>query len=157
MTRGQRQIQRAEQASTAIKMRTAGMSYSQIGDALGVAKATVHRLTMKAIREIPAENLEALRDIEGARLEALWAAFYGAAMEGDVDAAGVLIRVSASRRRLFGLDVATSDGNGGGVVVQQIVLSPALALTPVATEYQPPAIEPPGQPQNLEVIDGVDG
>jgi hypothetical protein len=145
MTNGPQQVQRAEQAAIAIKMRNAGMSYEAIAQSLNIAKATAWRIATKALKELPAEDVETLRQVEGRRLEAIWAAFYPKAMDGDVDAAGVLIRVSNGRRRLFGLDAAGPVDGAHGVVIQQIVMSPALAMqpTPLGGQYRPPSIEAP--------------
>ncbi len=155
MTKGPRQVERAEQAAVAIKMRTAGMSYDAIAQVLHVAKATAWRLATKALKELPAEDVETLRQVEGARLEAIWAAFYPKAMDGDVDAAGVLIRVSNGRRRLFGLDAAGPVDGAHGMVIQQIVMSPALAMqpTPLGGQYRPPSIE---APEDTPAPDGGD-
>ena len=144
MTRGPVQVARAGRAAAAIKLRTAGMSYDQIGENLGLTRQTAWRMATKALRQLPAENVETLRRVEGDRLEALWAAFYPKAISGDADAAGVLLRISNSRRRLFGLDAAGPVDGGRATVVQQIVISAALALDPSAARpYMPTPIEPP--------------
>lgn len=144
MTKGPLQVERAERAAKAVKLRTAGMSYDEIGFALGISKTNAWKYTNRALRQLPAEDAATLRQLEGAKLDALWAAFYPKAIDGDIEAAGVCIRLSGARRRLFGLDAeGPANGSNGGVVVQQILISPALAMQPQIAPDQPAPIEPP--------------
>lgn len=90
-----------------LRLRIAGMSYSQIGKEVGCCKQNAHRAVTKALAETRkrvGESAEQLRDIELKRLDALWMAMWSKAQTGDARAADTMIRVMKRRASMLGLD-----------------------------------------------------
>jgi predicted transcriptional regulator len=60
-----------ETAMKAAEMRSLGMTYSAIGDALGLTKTGAYQAVKRALKEIPVEGVHDLRTIEQAKLDRL--------------------------------------------------------------------------------------
>lgn len=95
-----------ERQKTALELRLAGKTYREIAAALGYKSPHgAYDAVTGALAEVTREPAEELRKMELARLDALHAALWPAAIQGDpVSVAGAL-RVSESRRKLLGLDL----------------------------------------------------
>lgn len=110
----------------AVELLAQGNNYDQIAQAVGYSnRGSAHRAVRKALaeREIEAiDGLRGLRALELARLDALHAAHWHAALDGDVESALVLLKISAERRRWYGVEkpqpVRGSQLYGGEVLVQ---------------------------------------
>lgn len=88
----------------AIELRLTGHTYQQIADELGYAnKGTVHRLITNALRAEEAETTRDLRALETDRLDALQAAHWDAALNGDVGSARLVLAIIDKRAKLHGL------------------------------------------------------
>ena len=114
--RGGSQLRRGEQSAqelteqrerehNAVQLALAGASYDAIAQQCGYesrsgAWKAVHRL----LARVEAEDAEAIRTVEGARLDRLQTAHWPAAVRGDVKASSFVLRVMERRARLFGLD-----------------------------------------------------
>ncbi len=61
-----------ERERQAVEMRTRGMTYREIGEALGVNPASAHRMVSRALARVPAEAVNDLRALNLFRLEELW-------------------------------------------------------------------------------------
>lgn len=94
-----------ERALTALKLRTEGLTYAEIGRRLGYAddSGARHAVT-KLLDRREAEAVDQLRQVEGDRLDALQAAHWDAAMAGITDAANIVLKVMDRRAKLFGLN-----------------------------------------------------
>jgi hypothetical protein len=82
----------------------AGHSYDQIARAVGYAnRGTAHRVVAKALAERLADNIDQLRELELARLDALQASLWPKAENGDLRAVNACVRIIDKRCRLLGL------------------------------------------------------
>jgi hypothetical protein len=115
-----------ERQRRALELRKSGGTYSAIARTLGTGVMTAHRDVKAALAAVVAQRDEdagQLLALELERLDAVWLAMWPRAREGDAKAASVLVRVSARRAALCGLDsaqrVELSGGQGGPIVVSQ--------------------------------------
>jgi DNA-binding CsgD family transcriptional regulator len=102
--RGTQQVQRAEREAQTVQLRRDGLGYREIADRLGCSVSGAYAMVKRVLARLPAESVDQLRQIECARLDELTATLMPLARAGDVQAAGTLVRVSAQRSRLLGLD-----------------------------------------------------
>lgn len=95
----------------ALELRLSGLSFRRIADTQGCSVATAHDRVERALAHIvPAENVEALRKIEGERTTAVMRKalqVVESAETSDVLLAGIatVIRCQERYAKLFGLDV----------------------------------------------------
>lgn len=118
----------------AIELRTQGYTFRAIGERLGMRPGHVHTGMMRLLKEATVEHAEALRAIEGERLDALQAALWPDAMAGDVRAALACVRIIEARARLFGLDAparAPVDAAGKAVPPQVTIVYEAFPGGPL--------------------------
>lgn len=95
----------AKRKADAVALALSGMSYGQIAERVGYAdRGAAWRAVMSVLRENVPANVDELRAVEGARLDALLTAYFARAMRGDLRAAEFVLRVIDKRNRLFGLD-----------------------------------------------------
>lgn len=87
----------------ALEYRAQGYTFEQIGEHLGVTGMRAHQLISEALREIQAEKVETLRAIEAQRLDLLTQQVFPLAVQGDLNALGVYLKIHDARVRLFGL------------------------------------------------------
>jgi hypothetical protein len=88
----------------AVELALHGKTYDQIAREVGYAnRGTAHRVVMKALADRLVEDIDALREFEAARLDALQYALWDKAMSGDVRAANSIVRIIDRRCRLLGL------------------------------------------------------
>jgi transposase len=100
-----------EDEAEALTLKLSGMSYRQIAEAQGVHVSTAHDRVQRALKAyIPQDEVEALRKIEDARLEATTTqvlkviAAPDAPVDALLDAAKTLVRIQERRAKLWGLD-----------------------------------------------------
>ena len=94
----------AARRTRAVELVAQGMNYQQVADELGYAnRGTVHRIVHRALASDTAEAVHSLKQIESARLDAMQAALWDKAMQGDIEAAQVVLRIITARARLQGL------------------------------------------------------
>ncbi len=88
----------------AVELAVEGHTYDTIAEQVGFAnRGTAHRVVRKALDEQVAENVQQLRETELARLDALQAALWPAAMAGHLDAAQQVADIIDKQARLLGL------------------------------------------------------
>ena len=88
-----------------VQLRIAGHTFDQIAQQLGLSsKSTAHRIYRRALDATVAEPAAELRQLEGARLDALQAQWWPRAVGGNVQAARIMLKIMERRARLFGLD-----------------------------------------------------
>lgn len=94
----------AERRRRAVGLALVGVTYQAIADELGYAnRGTVYRIVQEALRAREAQDVDELRHLEVARLDAIQRTFWGPALSGDASAAAVVLRVLDRRCRLLGL------------------------------------------------------
>lgn len=91
--------------SEAVALRIAGTTYEDIARALGYSsRGDVHRIVTRALSRHQAEQIDEMRNVEGARLDRAQRAIWAAVVRGDLEAVRAFVRISERRARLFGLD-----------------------------------------------------
>lgn len=88
----------------AMRLRMGGYSYEQIAKILDVHPSRVSQLVKQGLQEAANEDAEQLRVIENARLDRLQAAVWQDALKGDSKAIDTVLKISARRAALNGLD-----------------------------------------------------
>jgi hypothetical protein len=95
-------LQKQERAMSLLR---SGQSYEEIATALGYAsRASAWRLVQNALQSLVQRESEGYVALELARLDALHAANWEAAISGDYKAANLVLRLMDTRIRLTGLD-----------------------------------------------------
>ena len=115
-------IDREEQA---LQLRAGGASYREIARVLAVAVGTAHKLVVRGLQrcaEVCEKEATLLRVLECERLDVLVRANLRRAEEGDVKAAGVVIKTIQERAKLLGLYAPTPVDVSGAVEVGDVQL-----------------------------------
>jgi len=94
----------AAEQERAFTLRLGGATYRQIGEALGIPRATAHRRVTDACAERVAPGLEEYRKVEDERLDTLLRRLAPKLATGEVPAIEAARRIGESRRRLWGMD-----------------------------------------------------
>lgn len=107
----------------AVELLALGNTYDEIAQAVGFSnRGSAHRAVAKALAEREIEAIEELRALELERLDLLHQAHWHAAINGDIEATEVLLKISAERRRWYPIEKAHSPQRsalyGGAVLVQ---------------------------------------
>jgi hypothetical protein len=98
-----------------VQLAADGLSYQAIAEELGYSnKGTVHRLVGNALAKTRTEAVETMQRLEGERLDALQCGLWDKAMAGDVAAGLTVLRIVATRCRLFGLYAAVAEKDAAG-------------------------------------------
>ncbi len=111
--------ERVLDGNKALDARLQGKGYREIARELGCCAATAHKLVQSTLAAIPVDNVKALREVEGARLDdsekgclAIRDKFQALALEGNPKAADtvalMVARLSAiriQRAKLFGANL----------------------------------------------------
>ncbi len=102
--RGRNRPLAAWRKATAVELAVEGHTYDTIAKQVGYAyRGTAHRVVRQALDERIADNVDELRATEVARLDALQAAVWPAAMAGDLEAVRQVTALIEKRARLLGL------------------------------------------------------
>jgi hypothetical protein len=111
-----RAIKQRQRQAAALDYRLQGHAYHAIAKQLNCHPSTVHDLVVKALANmVPREKAEEVLLIELTRLDAMEAAIFRNAAEGDIPSIDACLRVQHQRARLCGL--YPDSGKGGGVHV----------------------------------------
>lgn len=94
----------AAEQEKAFALKSAGATYRQIGEALGISTATAHRRVTAACTEHVVPELEHYRRITDEAYDRMIRSLAPAVIKGDVKAVDATRRIWADRRRMFGLD-----------------------------------------------------
>lgn len=100
-------ISRAERRARAVNLRREGLTLREVADELDVSVYTAWNDIQTAIRDIPKEEADLLRQQEADRLDALQRAVWDAALAGDLPAVDRALKIIERRCRLLGLDAPT--------------------------------------------------
>lgn len=138
-----RKITAAERRALAIELRKAGHTFREIAEALGCSVSVAHGHVRAALADLADKTTSTaaqLRELEGSRMDALIAANWRLAMGGDTAAAGVVLRASERRSKLYGLDgpvkVASTDPEGQDHVQWVMPMPPVLSVEEWTAETQ---------------------
>ena len=108
-----------ERRLEALRLRRSGATFEGIGKALGVTKQRAYQIVskyMKDVHEKCAEEAEAMRALEGGRLDDAQKAIWEKVLQGDIQALRAFLLLSARRAKLFGMDspikIAPTDPSG---------------------------------------------
>ena len=146
----------AQKRSAALQMKQAGLDYETIGLVIGMSGPEVRRMVMRDLRRIGmylSRQAKAMFGLEAARLEALQAALWPAAMQGNTRAVEVSLQILKRRAEMFGLDAArkVETRNESKVISFDLAdLTPAelesrlASLPPALPSSPPPAGHLPG-------------
>jgi len=99
-----RSIRAAQRRAEAIEYRLQGYSYEQIGQTMGFSDTRAFQLVDEGLQAIKTEVPQSLKDLEAKRLDMLLAAFMASAVQGDLNAAKMVVSIMERRAKLFGLD-----------------------------------------------------
>ena len=97
-------IQRAERRTQAVHLRREGLTLREVADRLGVSVYTAWNDIQTAVRDIPKEEADLLRQQEADRLDNLQRAVWDDAIAGDLHAVDRVLKIIERRCRLLGLD-----------------------------------------------------
>lgn len=97
-------IERAERRSRAVDLRREGLTLREVANELGVSVYTAWNDIQTAVRDIPKEEADLLRQQEADRLDALQHAIWEKAIAGDLHAIDRVLKIIERRCRLMGLD-----------------------------------------------------
>ena len=101
-----RKLTAAERQRRALELRAQGWGYDRIAAKLGYrSRSGPWRAVNRALAEVRVEAVNEMRTLENQRLDELWAGLWvRAAIMGDPPSASTALRVSESRRKLWGAD-----------------------------------------------------
>ena len=103
-----------EKRAMICELRRAGCSLQDIAEQLGCTKQNVHQHLAKALALLDdtiAEDADAIRTMEHARLDEMQAALWPAAMKGRVGAVAEVLKIHDRRMKLHGLDAPIKHQN----------------------------------------------
>jgi hypothetical protein len=108
----------------ALELLANGCSYDEIARQVGFShRGSAHRAVTKALAEREAEDIDSLRALECARLDALQLVHWQKALDGDVRAASLVLRIMDQRTRLLGLSAPKSPEAGGDSRLRGMILT----------------------------------
>ena len=97
------QVDERERAVAALELRRSGLPYREIAARLDYAdESGARHAVTRLLDRTEAEGVAELRAIYTERLEAITARYYPAALSGDVEAAGIVLRTHDRLARLWG-------------------------------------------------------
>ena|SRR5579884_2523652 len=108
--RSPRRVEAGQRRLNALTLRKAGFTFEAIGQALGISPQRAFQLVDEELRAISAQRAEQATELvrmEQERLDELQAAVWAKAKGGDLDAIAVVLKISARRSKLLGLDAPT--------------------------------------------------
>jgi DNA-binding CsgD family transcriptional regulator len=92
----------------AMSLVIAGLTYEQIAERMKISPSGVRALVERTLERATNRNVEALREIENARLDRAQAAIWTKVLGGDLKAIDTYLRISTRRAKMNGLDAPTN-------------------------------------------------
>jgi hypothetical protein len=128
-------VERAERAALALRLRASGAGYDAIGRQLGVSTPTAWRCVQAALDEIRSEPAPELIELECARLDRMLVAIWPLAIghtetlpsgrekrhAPSVEAIDRVLKIMQRRARMLGLDAPTKKEISGNVLMRGAV------------------------------------
>lgn len=103
-----RQPDERARAAKALDLRQQGRTWQQVANELDYAdRSGAYKAVQRLLDRTEFESVQEHRALESDRLDALHASYWPAAIHGDVKAAELVLKISAQRCRLLGLDAPT--------------------------------------------------
>jgi hypothetical protein len=139
-----------------LELRIAGDTYAVIAQKAGVTRQRAHQIVMEEMSALAKQREDStakLASMENERLDAMHAVLWPKAMAGDYDAIDRLVRISARRSKLLGLDVPTTMTVGVNKIaapLQVVIEEVASGTTGTAAADNPVA-------PCAETVPGIDG
>ena len=107
-----------ERRTKAVELAISGHGYKAIADLMGYAnRGTVYRIVQDALKAHQVTSIDEVRELEATRLDALQAALWQDAIDGNAQAGQTVLKIMEQRAKLLGLHllattnpVATSSG-----------------------------------------------
>lgn len=139
----------ANREQEVVKLRRGGLTWDLIGERVGLSPSGAHKAYQNALRRAVQEDVDAIRQVEGERLDTAQAAIWRNVLEGDNQAVNTLIRIMERRAKLLGLDqpiriqqeVITYDGDSIRSELERIIAHansrPALPVGEGTSETEP--------------------
>jgi hypothetical protein len=98
-----RTLARRKRIKQALEYRESGYSFPQISQQMKISLSTAHGYVVEGLNALPIEAARAVLALELKRLDSMFSAFYGNAVEGDLPATEVCLRIIDRRAKLLGL------------------------------------------------------
>jgi hypothetical protein len=98
-----RRVALRKNQTVALELRRNGYSFDEIAVRMKRPRATVHRWITDALEEMVQEPAQAVLKLELQRLDAYLAAYHANAIEGDIPATEIALKIIEKRCRLLGL------------------------------------------------------
>lgn len=109
-TTSEKRLNAAAKRVEALRLRTGGMKFEDIRDALGYRSvSSAHEAVMKGLRDTLQEPADELRTMEAERLDRMLEGLWERAIKGNEWAVDRVLNIMARRARLLGLDVSGSE------------------------------------------------
>lgn len=116
----------------AIDLRQAGMTYAEIGEALGVTEKAAYEYVQRvlALTAQNRENADEVRELELGRLDKMQSRLWNRVLAGDHNADYLILKIMDRRARMLGLDAPQRTeitGADGGPIEVSLDARAALA------------------------------
>ena len=114
-------IQKHQNTTKALELRSQGLTYRAIGDQLGVTYQSAFRYVKEALAELKEKNqniAEDLRALLGERIELSYKALWPKVESGDPQAIAVWLKAIELHARLFGLLEAPPQAVQSNIIIQ---------------------------------------
>jgi hypothetical protein len=98
-----RRVALRKNQTEALELRRCGHSFDEIAAHMKRPRATIHRWVTDALEEMVQEPAQAVLKLELQRLDAYLAAYHANAVEGDIPATEMALKIIEKRCRLLGL------------------------------------------------------
>ncbi|MCD2116737.1 MULTISPECIES: hypothetical protein [Rhodococcus] len=119
-------------AQRCLELRREGHTWQEIADQLGYAdRSGARKAVERLLDRTEFESVDEYRVLESDRLDALHAAYWTAALAGDLDAAKLVLRISAQRCRLLGLDLPARVSIEPGPAGEDFAVTAARLMTEI--------------------------
>ena len=144
-----RRIVAVEQQAKALEYRKMGLSYPQIAEKVGFASPQAAWYACdSAMKRTVQEPAQAVRELELARLDAMFVGVYSNACRGDLQSATTALSIMSRRARLLGLD-APERKELTGAEGKAFMLAPTIIIGGMGEEGEPDvagvSVAPPAQ------------
>jgi hypothetical protein len=132
-------VGRSGRAARALDLRKGGLTFREIGERMGFSEQRAHRLVTEELARLNAERAEAAEAVtrlEVERLDALLAAVWPKAKDGNLAAVDRVLAILARRAKMLGIDRE----KGGGTVLMQQAINTTSARAPMTPEDRVAAV-----------------
>jgi hypothetical protein len=143
-----RRVRAAERRTQALDLRKQGKTFAEIGRELECSEQRAHAIVTAELQRLNARRSEQAAEVarlELERLDALLAAVWPTAKEGEGPAIDRVLAIMARRAKLQGLDAPDKRelfGSGGGPL--RFALEDAVAATQELEEWERDNVQPGG-------------